>query len=261
MSRPKGKEIFEWDDQMSFYEHDKMNIDICSEMWYNAKNKKSRSQHQRTQIFFATKLFFFGHDKRGERMKLGELGSVRSGLVLARKQSKEKTEHRYSLLNLRSVLPDGRIDMSQAEVFYTVEPLKREYISQKGDVVVRLTAPYTAVLIDEKTAGMVISSHFLVIRIESNLVLPEYLFWLLNTSKVKRQMFGSATGNVLGAVKTSYLAEFDLKVIPQEQQKKLAELNFLAKRECQLLKELAEQKEKYNACLLERAYQSVKRGI
>lgn len=194
-------------------------------------------------------------------MKLGELGTVRSGLVLARKQSKGKSEYRYSLLNLRSVLPDGRVDKSQVEVFYTVEPLKQEYISQKGDLIVRLTAPYTAVLIDDETAGMVISSHFLVIRIDSNLVLPEYLFWLLNSSKVKRQMFGSATGNVLGAVKTSYLAEFDLKVIPLEQQRKLAELNFLAKRECQLLKELAEQKKKYNACLLEQVYQNAKRGI
>lgn len=194
-------------------------------------------------------------------MKLGELGTVRSGLVLARKQSKGKSEYRYSLLNLRSVLPDGSVDKSQVEVFYTVEPLKQEYISQKGDLIVRLTAPYTAVLIDDEMAGMVISSHFLVIRIDSNLVLPEYLFWLLNSSKVKRQMFGSATGNVLGAVKTSYLAEFDLKVIPLEQQRKLAELNFLAKRECQLLKELAEQKKKYNACLLEQVYQNAKRGI
>lgn len=194
-------------------------------------------------------------------MKLGELGTVRSGLVLARKQSKGKSEYRYSLLNLRSVLPDGSVDKSQVEVFYTEEPLKQEYISQKGDLIVRLTAPYTAVLIDDETAGMVISSHFLVIRIDSNLVLPEYLFWLLNSSKVKRQMFVSATGNVLGAVKTSYLAEFDLKVIPLEQQRKLAELNFLAKRECQLLKELAEQKKKYNACLLEQVYQSAKRGI
>lgn len=194
-------------------------------------------------------------------MKLGELGTVRSGLVLARKQSKGKSECRYLLLNLRSVLPDGSIDKSQLEVFYTVEPLKREYISQKGDLVVRLTAPYTAVLIDDETAGMVISSHFLVIRIDSNLMLPEYLFWLLNSSKVKRKMFGSATGNVLGAVKTSYLAEFDLEEIPLEQQRKMAELNFLAKRECRLLKKLAEEKEKYNACLLERAYQSAKRGI
>ena len=61
-------------------------------------------------------------------MKLRELGTVRSGLVLARKQSKEKSEFRYSLLNLRSILPDGSIDRSQVEVFYTVEPLKREYL-------------------------------------------------------------------------------------------------------------------------------------
>lgn len=194
-------------------------------------------------------------------MKLRELGTVRSGLVLARKQSKEKSEFRYSLLNLRSILPDGSIDRSQVEVFYTVEPLKREYLSQKGDLLIRLTTPYTAVLIDEQTTGMVISSHFVVIRLNTTLVLPEYLFWLLNTPKVKRNIFESTTSNVLGAVKTTYFSEFDLEILPIDQQKKIAELNFLAKREYQLLRELAEQKEKYHACLLGQAYQRIKRGI
>jgi len=39
------------------------------------------------------------------------------------------------------------------------EPLKEEYLSQSGDIIVRLTAPYTAVLIDETTSGMVVSSN------------------------------------------------------------------------------------------------------
>lgn len=193
-------------------------------------------------------------------MKLSELGTVRSGLVLVRKQAKEKSEYRYLTLNLRAILPEGSIDKSQLEVFYTVEPLKREYLAQTGDLVVRLTPPYTAVLIDEETEGIVISSHFLVIRVDTSKVLPEYLYWLINTPKVKRNMFESATGSVLVAVKASYFLEFEVELYPLEQQKKLAELNFLAKRECQLLKELAAEKERYHTYLLERAYQSIKKG-
>ena len=117
-------------------------------------------------------------------MKIGALADVRSGLVLSRKQSKEPTDYRYSLINLRCIQPEGIIDLNESDIYEAKEPLKEEYLSQRGDIVVRLTAPYTAVLIDDTTSGMVISSNFVVIRIEDKQLLPEYLFWLLNTQKV-----------------------------------------------------------------------------
>lgn len=190
-------------------------------------------------------------------MKLGEVGTIRSGLVLSRKQSKEASKYCYPLLNFRSILPDGSIDKKQLEVFYTVEPLKGEYLSQTGDLVIRLTAPYTAVLIDDETSGIVISSNFAIVRMATQEILPEYLFWRLNTAKVKRQIFESTTSNVLGAVKTKYFQEYELEALPVEQQRKLAQINFLAKRESQLLKKLAEQKEIYYAGLLDQACQSM----
>ena len=80
-------------------------------------------------------------------MKLGNMALVRSGLVLGRKQAREKTEYRYPLLNLKSIHPSGCIDTSLCETFDAVEPLNPEYLTHTGDVVIRLTAPYTAVLI------------------------------------------------------------------------------------------------------------------
>ena len=91
-------------------------------------------------------------------MKLQELASVRSGLVLARKQSREPTDYRYPLINLRCIQPEGIINLNESDIYEAKEPLKEEYLSRRGDIVVRLTAPYTAVLIDDLTSGMVISS-------------------------------------------------------------------------------------------------------
>ena len=115
------------------------------------------------------------------------------------------------------------------------EPLKEEYLSQSGDIIVRLTAPYTAVLIDETTSGMVVSSNFVVIRVEDKNLLPEYLFWLLNTEKIKRKIYENATSNMLGAVNARFLADFDLTLLSVENQHKISQFNLLAKRECQLL--------------------------
>ena len=78
-------------------------------------------------------------------MHLGELASVRSGLVLARKESREPTPYCYNLLTLRSIHPDGSIAQEDLSVFHASEPLKAEYLTQPGDIIVRLTTPYTAI--------------------------------------------------------------------------------------------------------------------
>ena len=214
----------------------------------------------RKSSFFGKLLLFIEHDKRGEGMKLQDLASVRSGLVLSRKQSKEPTDYRYPLINLRCIQPEGTIDQNEADIYAAKEPLKREYLSQRGDIVVRLTAPYTAVLIDDTTSGMVISSNFVVIRIEDKQLMPEYLFWLLNTQKVKRKIYENTTSNMLGAVNAKFLMDFDIALLPAEIQQKIAQLNLLAKKENQLLRELATEKEKLYSCLLNQAYKRVKKG-
>lgn len=193
-------------------------------------------------------------------MKLQDLASVRSGLVLSRKQAKEPSEYRYHLINLRCIQQEGTIQLNEADIYEAKEPLKGEYLSQTGDIIVRLTFPYTAVLIDETTSGMVISSNFVVIRIEDKQLLPEYLFWLLNTQKVKRKIYENTTSNMLGAVKAKFLTDFELTLLPLEEQYKIAQLNLLAKKESQLLKELATEKEKLYSCLLDQAYKRAKKG-
>lgn len=193
-------------------------------------------------------------------MKLKDLASVRSGLVLSRKQSKEPTAYRYPLVNLRCIQQEGTVDLSEVDIYEAKELLKEEYLSRKGDIIVRLTAPYTAVLIDAATSGMVISSNFVMIRIEDKRLLPEYLFWLLNTQKVKRKIYENTTSNMLGAVKAKFLTDFELTVLPVEEQHKIAQLNLLVKKESQLLKELADEKEKLYSSLLNQAYKRAKRG-
>lgn len=193
-------------------------------------------------------------------MKLKDLASVRSGLVLSRKQSKEPTAYRYPLVNLRCIQQEGTVDLSEVDIYEAKELLKEEYLSRKGDIIIRLTAPYTAVLIDAATSGMVISSNFVMIRIEDKRLLPEYLFWLLNTQKVKRKIYENTTSNMLGAVKAKFLTDFELTVLPVKEQHKIAQLNLLVKKESQLLKELADEKEKLYSSLLDQAYKRAKRG-
>jgi restriction endonuclease S subunit len=193
-------------------------------------------------------------------MKLGNIAQVRSGLVLARKQARERTAYRYPLLNLKCIHPSGYIDTDLCEMFDSVECLNPEYLTHKGDVVVRLTIPYTAVLITDDLEGYVIPSSFVVIRSDRSMLLPEYLIWLLNSQKVKKQMYEGAVSNMLGAVKPRYFAEYEIDEIPISRQRIIADLNQLAKREVQLLEKLASEKEKYYDHVIAHVHNEMKRG-
>ena len=193
-------------------------------------------------------------------MKLGSVAQVRSGLVLARKQARGRTEYRYPLLNLKCIHPNGYIDTALCEMFDSVEYLNPEYLTHKGDVVIRLTIPYTAVLITDELEGYVIPSSFVVVRTDRSIVIPEYLLWLLNSQQVKQRIYESAVSNMLGAVKPRYFAEFEMEEISISHQQILADLNQLAKREAQLLAKLAAEKERYYDHILNQVFTDMKRG-
>lgn len=193
-------------------------------------------------------------------MKLGNIATVRSGLVLSRKQAREPSNIRYPLLNLRSINPRGYVDLDQTDVFDATEYLAPEYLSQIGDVIVRLTAPYTAVLIDEITAGMVISSNFVIIRADRRKILPEYLFWLINTPNVKHAIYENTSSNMLGAIKAKYFSEFEIDLLAISKQQKIAAMNELVMKETMLLRRLADEKERYYSLTIDRVHKEMERG-
>lgn len=193
-------------------------------------------------------------------MKLGEIASVRSGLVLSRKLARENPVQRYRLLNLRSITPEGYIDMNETDVFDAKETLPREYLSQVGDIVIRLSAPYTAVLINEKSEDMVVSSNFVIVRTDPQELLPEFLYWLLNTSEVKHRMFENSSSNMLGAVKPKFFADYEITPLPIPEQQKIAAINALAKAESMLLRQLANAKEQYYEAILRNTFNEIKRS-
>ena len=136
-----------------------------------------------------------------------------------------------------------------------------EYLTRPGDIVVRLSAPYTAVLIDRSTENLVVSSNFVLIRTEQKVLLPEYLHWLLNMEKVNRRIYENATTNMLGAVKAKYFVDFEFTQLPLEQQRAVADMYQTMQKELRLLTELAEEKEKYYTRAIELAQDNMKRGL
>ena len=180
-------------------------------------------------------------------MRLDEAAVINTGLVTARKQAKGVSESiiQYRLLNLKAINNKGFIEDSLLDDFETLEEIKPAYITQMGNIVVRLTFPFTAVLIDEMHTGMIIPSHFVVIRTNTRKIIPEYLFWLLNTEKVRQQLQQNVNSTMIGTVKPMSYASLNIQPITIEKKKKIADIYLLSKAELKLLDQLLRQKELY----------------
>ena len=179
-------------------------------------------------------------------MELINISEMQTGLVLVRKRgdAKEKDTHKYRMLNLKSFDPQGWINENEIDVFFSKEKLENKYLTNKEDIIIRLTAPYTAICINDKQEGLVIPSNFAIIRLKGQNYIPEFVALFLNSEVIEKQFFKSSISATIPLIKITHLRKID---IPDKQlavQKKIVELNQLQVKEKLLLSRLMEEKGK-----------------
>ncbi len=190
-------------------------------------------------------------------MKLKDIAYIGTGLVLNRKKANKDDEivKKYKIITLKSINNDGFIEKDLMEEFESKEELSSNYISQKGDIVVRLSEPNTAACIDKECEGVLIPSQFCLIRPNSLEYIPEYIAWYFNSQFVKKEISKAMIGSTLGIIKTGFINELELNKISIDKQKKIVEISLLKKREKELLQKLIKEKEILYETVLNRIYE------
>lgn len=197
-------------------------------------------------------------------MILEDIASVRTGVVTTRKKANKNdaVEYKYKLLNLKCAAPAGYLDLDYAESLPTTEQLKSEYFTQMKDILVRLSAPYTTIMITkEEWCGYLVPSHFAIIRVNSNLAHPEYILWILKRESTKQKILQNISGNgAFGTINSKFFSTLTVRNLPLNKQKVVGQMQILSEKEQELLHKLADQKEIYNKLMIDKIYDSVKRG-
>lgn len=197
-------------------------------------------------------------------MTINELATVRTGLVTARKKPEAgQTVYQYRLLNLKCIAEEGYIQIHAIEPYEASMELKPDYFTRMGDVLVRLSAPYTAVFINrEELCGLLVPSHFAIVRVRQGMAEPEYLYWLLRRNKNRIKMMQNSSGSTaFGTISTGLISALSVTPLPLTKQRALGELLILTEREQELLHRLAVEKKKYSALLMDEIYNKMKRGF
>lgn len=198
------------------------------------------------------------------KIKLNRIASVRTGLVTARKQAKgfdSDKSHSYRMLSLRCIKEPGIIDTGYAEPYTSKDNLKPDVLTKNGDILVRLSAPYTAALIDKETENFVVPSHFAIIRVDEEKVDSAYVLWILRQPSTLKQIYQNASGTTaFGTISSNFFGELPINNLPIEKQRIIGELLKLSEKEQILLSNLMKAKSDLNKIALQQAYKNFNRG-
>lgn len=95
-------------------------------------------------------------------------------------------------------------------------------LTHEGDIVVKLSVPYNAVIIDKEHEGMLVSSFCSIIRdVES--IDKRYLAAFLNSDVAQKQLANSVSGTLMSILSNGKLAELSIPVPAPEKQKEIGE--------------------------------------
>jgi restriction endonuclease S subunit len=178
-------------------------------------------------------------------MQLGEIAEIKTGLVLSRKKSEIGYDAKatYKLLSLKNISEDGMVINQIFDDFISNEHLDDHYFTKEGDVLIRLSQPYTAVFIDKEYTGLLVPSYFAIIKVKETKALPQYVAWYLNTMNVKKELERAQAGSRIPSTNQHTIRNISIVLPPISKQKVLIELYQLHQREKLLYKKLIEEKE------------------
>lgn len=197
-------------------------------------------------------------------MKLDDIALIRTGVVTSRKKANtlDKNVNNYELLTLRCASPLGYLDLQYAEEFATNEELKQDYLTQKGDIIIRLSVPYTAIMISrDEWCGYLVPSHFAIIRCNQDRALPEYVLWFLRRETTKQKILLNTSGSgAFGTINSGFFNSLEIRDMPLSKQYIIGQLQILAEKEQELLQKLTSKKAILNKAQINMIYDSMKRG-
>lgn len=189
-----------------------------------------------------------------KQVKLSDVAEIRTGFMTTRNKNsgKDGKKFKYKLLNLKCIDNFGFINTSMVEDFESHEKLKSDFLTSTGDILIRLSYPYTVVFIDKKEhCGLLVPSHFAIVR-ANDPASAKYVFWALRRAKSRAALMQKSASTVaLPVVTKIQIEEIVIPRFSEEKQKLIGNIFISAEKEFELTMQLANEKRSFYSAILE----------
>lgn len=159
------------------------------------------------------------------KKKLKELGlEIVGGQIVQRViadvvRGEEVLDHERKTIVAKTVA-EGLIDEEGIVVNNYKTTFDDKKLTHEGDIVVKLSAPYNAVIIDKDHEGMLVSSFCSIIRNVTQID-KKYLVAFLNSDVAQNQLKNSVVGTIMSILSNGKLGELEIPVPSKEKQEEI----------------------------------------
>lgn len=184
-------------------------------------------------------------------MVVKDIAIVGSGLVVSRKKAIHTKDiiKSYKQLNLRAINKNGYIEEQKLEILNVKEIIDDYYLTHEGDIIVRLTDPFTAIYISKDMENIVISSNFCVIRCSENYC-PDFLSYYINSDSARKSLLSNLQGSIMKNINMSAIGEMEIPNIPLKKQHIIGNLFKAQTQKIIILNKIQEKEDKLQKAIL-----------
>lgn len=172
-------------------------------------------------------------------MRLPSVCSIDPGFS-ARARLEPAAAGGMAAIQLRDVAQDGSVDLDRL-TRVSANLAAERYLVHPGDVVFRSRGDWnTAFAINESFSEPALAvMPLFILRPKAGVVMPEYLAWAINQAPAQRHFDAEAQGGNMRMISRSTLETLDLDIPDLAAQRRIVEIDRLARRERELSLELA----------------------
>ncbi len=177
------------------------------------------------------------------KMKLGDLTHVRAGHPF-RGAVEALPEGAVAVVQMKDILPGGGVDWSSAVRTELVGRKEPDWLSGGDLLFVSRGSRYFAVCVDSPPAPAVCGPHLFHLTVKAReLLMPEFLAWVVGQGTVQRQLQQAASGSLQLSVTRQALEALEIPLPPLATQRVVTDLAAAAARERAVLTALIQNRE------------------
>lgn len=189
------------------------------------------------------------------KVRLKDVATVFMGATF-RSRCEPSSTGNVQLIQMKDLKGDNFVHLDSAIRVDFIKP-RGNHLAQVNDIIFRSRGQvHTAALIAENVKDAIVAAPLFRIRVDSKVILPEYLLWWINQPSTQRALGRNLQGSAVMMIDKKALEYLEVIVPPLEQQRKIATLFSLSNREQRLLENIKELRAKYTQGILMQAVSS-----
>ena len=185
-----------------------------------------------------------------QMLTLAECGvELIGGQIMTRISAKNQKETEIAetrrVVIPKCIRPDGSIaydDMAEEDLTVAADPRK---LTVPGDIVMKLSSPYDAAVIDEESSDCIVPSFCAIIKASSELD-PAYLLAFLNRNSCKEQLKQQVAGAVMAMLSVGKIKSVRIPVPDMSVQREIGQHFLDAQRKLRIVEQIIKLEQKKN---------------